>query len=209
MRYSSFVAVVFGGVGLAAGGVEVRSDPAVANTDTSWDTVKFRDDFGSAEATMPDPGKWIVNHPGYWWWVQGRTHFPNPDPHPESGWPGWVPTGEFPRVDKGSLVIEHHLFNPYDLATQNTTFLGGEVHTVQEFPRGQPYRFEARVRLDQNPNYVRDPKPPYVPYANGLVTSFFTYGYDDSNRNSDEIDFEFLSNQMNVRFSRFTLLHTA
>ena len=44
---------------------------------TSWDTVVFRDDFDSSVGGMPDPNTWVVNHPGSWWWVQGRTHFPN------------------------------------------------------------------------------------------------------------------------------------
>jgi hypothetical protein len=136
------------------------------------------------------------------WWTQGRTHFPDPNPYPPTGWEGWVPTGEFPRVEEGALVIEHHLYNPYDSPDDDhlfpRTFLGGEVHTAQTFDPNQAYRFEARVRLDQDPTYVRDPAPPYVPYPNGLVTSFFLYGYDEANRDSDEVDFEFLSNQMNI-----------
>jgi hypothetical protein len=184
MRSSSFVLVVFVGLGLFAGEAQVRSGPVVANTGISWDTVIFRDDFGSAEVSMPNPEYWVINHPPVSWWKQARTHFPNPDPYPPTGWVGWVPTGEFPRVEKGALVIEHHLYNPYDNAPEGEkrTFLGGEVHTVQEFSPDRPYRFEARVKLD-----------PGTP--NGLVTSFFLYGYDGSN--SDEIDFEFLSNQMN------------
>ena len=111
MRFSSFVLFVFGGLGLVAGEAQVRSGPVVANTGTSWDTVVFRDDFDSPGPAPPDPAKWIVNHPPNWWWKQGRTHFPNPDP--------WLPPSEFPIIKKGALVIKHHLYNPYDLAAVN------------------------------------------------------------------------------------------
>lgn len=148
---------------------------------TEWNNVVFREDFDSSVDGMPDPDQWVINHPGEWWWIQGRTHFPNPDP--------WLPTGEFPRVENGTCVIEHHLYNPYDLATPNTTFLGGEIRTVMQFEPNRPYRFEARVRWRADLPY------PYIPYPNGLVNSFFVYGYDGAA--SDEIDFEFLSNQVN------------
>jgi hypothetical protein len=84
-------------------------------------------------------------------------------------------------VDDGVCVIEHHHYNPWDLGDPNTTFLGGEIRSVMEFDPNQSYRFEARVRSNA--------------YPNGLVTSFFLYGYDGAN--SDEIDFEFLSNKTN------------
>ena len=142
----------------------------------SWDIVVFRDDFDASVGGMPNPDDWVVNHPGAWWWVQGRTHFPNPDP--------WLADGKFPRVENGVCSIKHHLYNPYDLGTPRTTFLGGEIHTVQEFEPNRAYRFEARVKLLSSP-----------PYPDGLVTSFFLYGYDGSK--SDEIDFEFLSKKMN------------
>lgn len=142
---------------------------------TTWDTVIFRHDFDVSADGRPDPNVWIINHPGQWWWVQGRSHFPNPDP--------WLPTGLFPYVENGACVIEHHSYNPYDQADPNWTFVGGEIHTVMSFEPTQPYRFEARVRCSASPN--------------GLVTSFFLYGYDDVNKNSDEIDFEFLSNLTN------------
>ncbi len=148
---------------------------------TSWDTVVFRDDFDSSVGGMPDPSDWVVNRPGEWWWIQGRTHFPNPDP--------WLPTGEFPRVENGVCIIEHHLHNRFDSQPPYDVFLGGEVHTVLEFEPTGPYCLEARVRLRS------DLPLPYVPYPDGLVTSFFTYGHDGSN--SDEIDFEFLSSLMN------------
>jgi len=143
-----------------------------------WDTVVFRDDFNYGPGP-PDPEKWIVNHPECVWpqctqWLQGRTRFPNPTP--------WLATGEFPIVENGVLVIRHHLFDPYDSGGANGTFLGGEVHTRQEFRPDRPYRFEARVKLD-------------LSTPNGLVTSFFTYGFYGCR--SDEIDFEFLSNKIN------------
>lgn len=136
-----------------------------------WKQVIFRDDF-DGPGSVPDSGAWIVNHPSSWWWTQGRTFFPSPVYHPGA---------PFPYLDGGKCVIQHHRYNPYDLGTPKTTFLGGEVRTVMEFDPGRPYRFEARVKCGA--------------YPGGLVTSFFTYGYDGAN--SDEIDFEFLSKQTN------------
>ncbi|MGB2754696.1 MAG: family 16 glycosylhydrolase [Phycisphaerae bacterium] len=133
-----------------------------------WNTIVFEDHFDGGTL---DPAKWVINHPGDWWWVQGRTHFPDPD----------STTGPFPHVDGGACVIEHHHYNPYHLGTPKTTFLGGEIHTVQEFAPNTSYRLEARVRNHS--------------YPDGLVTSFFLYGYDGAA--SDEIDFEFLSKQIN------------
>ena len=146
----------------------------------SWDTVVFEDGFCSAEATILDKDKWIINHPGHDWWKQARTHIPNPGENNE--W--WLGNGEFPRVEDGACIIEHHLYNRYDLGNPNTYFLGGEIHTRQAFDPNQAYRFEAKVRWNT--------ESPYSPYPGGLVTSFFLYGYDGAN--SDEIDFEFLSN---------------
>lgn len=150
---------------------------------TSWDTVIFRHDFDTSVEGMPDPDVWVINHPGVWWWTQGRTHFPNPEP--------WLPNGEFPRVQDGVCIIEHHLYNRYDLGNPNQWFLGGEIHTHMPFEPTRPYRFEARVKCYSD----SCSSDPCVSYPNGLVTSFFTYGYDGSN--SDEIDFEYLSNLTN------------
>jgi hypothetical protein len=143
----------------------------VATSEASWDTVVFRDDCDGSTGSPPNATAWVVNHPGNWWWVQGRTQFPDP----------LSTTGPFPHVDSGICVIEHHHFNPWDLGNPNTAFLGGEIHSVAVFAPDQAYRFEARVRSSAQPN--------------GLVTSFFLYGYDGTN--SDEIDFEFVSNQTN------------
>ncbi len=133
----------------------------------------FRDDFTSP---VLDSSAWVINHPGEWWWVMGRTHFPEPST------PG-LPT---PRLENGACIIDHYHYNPYENITPShpnkETFLGGEIHTVMSFDPGQAYRFEARVKWETSPG--------------GLVTSFFTYGYDEANADSDEIDFEFLSNEV-------------
>ena len=153
----------------------------------NFDTVIFWDDFDTVPpCNIPDPAKWDINHPipGECWWVQGRTFFPNPlcDYKP--------PDPPFPHVvavengrDDRACEIRHYQYNPYDLGTPKTTFLGGEIHTVMPFDPTQCYRFEARVRWPQAPR--------------GLVTSFFTYGYyGDVRKESDEIDFEYLSNEV-------------
>jgi hypothetical protein len=94
-------------------------------------------------------------------------------------------------------VFEHYHYNPYDINPKDpddpnhkkTTFLGGEIHTVMEFEPTQCYRFEARVRWPKDSSGEVPPR--------GLVTSFFTYGYyDDVRKESDEIDFEYLSNEV-------------
>ena len=137
----------------------------------AWDTVIFQDDFSGADGT-PDSNRWIVNHPESCWWVQGRTFFPSPTDHPEA---------PFPHIEDGRCVIEHHLYNDYHRDSPKTTFLGGEIRSAVEFDPNRAYRFEARVKGNVFPG--------------GLVTSFFTYGYDGAV--SDEIDFEFLSNHVN------------
>src|SRR3989304_4194612 len=137
----------------------------------TWDTVIFRDDF-DVPGNTPDPSRWIVNWPGSSWGTLGRTFFPSPVYHPDA---------PFPKVEDGKCIIEQHLYNPYDLGSPKWTLLGGEIHTIMQSEPNRPYCFEARVRNNA--------------YPNGLVTSFFTYGYDGSN--SDEIDFEFLSNKTN------------
>jgi len=135
-----------------------------------WDTVLFRDDFDAPYISGDD---WVINNPNSNWWVPlGRTFFPNPTTH--IGDP-------FPHVENDACVIEFHKYNHRHLGTPKTTFLSGEIHTVMEFAPDRDYRFEARVKSNQSPN--------------GLVTSFFLYGYDGVK--SDEIDFEFLSNKTN------------
>ena len=134
-----------------------------------WNQVVFREDFAGSGA--PDPADWIVNHPGSFWWLQGRTQFPDPG----------TTTGPFPYVQGGVCIIEHHLYNPWDLAEVNVAFLGGEIRTQREFEPDRAWRIEARVKSDV--------------YPDGLVSSFFSYGFDGSN--ADEIDFEFVSKQTN------------
>lgn len=135
----------------------------------AWDITLFEDDFSvSGPDGRPDSQKWVVNVPEEWWWVQGRSFYPSPVYHPAA---------TFPQVVDETCLFEHHSYNSYDLAQENQTFLGGQIRTVEQFPATQAYRFDALVRCDS--------------YPSGLVTSFFTYGYDGFN--SDEIDFEFVS----------------
>jgi len=135
----------------------------------AWDTVILRDDFNVA-GSLPDSNLWGVNWGASTWGVLGRTLFPSQVNQP---------AGPFPYIENGECIIEQHTYNPYD--TSHMTLLGGEIHTLMQFDPNRAYRFEARVKNNQ--------------YPNGLVTSFFTYGYDGSK--SDEIDFEFLSNKTN------------
>ena len=138
-----------------------------------WDKVVFQDDFSlTSPDGGPDPQKWVINVPEEWWWVQGRTFYPSSVYHP---------AGPFPKVDNGICTLEHHSYNPYDLAQEHWTLLGGQIRTVEEFGTAGAYRFEAILRCGE--------------YPSGLVTSFFTYGFDGLN--SDEIDFEFVSKKNN------------
>jgi len=85
-----------------------------------WGVEVYRDDFDGVEL---DPSSWIVNHPGHFWWVQGRSHYPDPG----------TTDGPFPYLADGACVVEHHLYNPYDLGAVNSTFLGGEIHSARQF----------------------------------------------------------------------------
>lgn len=167
-RSVTFVALV-----LACG---LASDVSAGPCDgINFNTVIFRDDFTGPNGSLPDPDRWVINHPEEWWWVMGRTFMPSPIYHPGA---------PFPQLQDNACVIEHYQYNPYHLGTPKTTFLGGEIHTAMWFEPTSAYRFEARVRWPEAPR--------------GLVTSFFTYGYDEPNQDSDEIDFEFLSNEVFV-----------
>jgi len=158
--------IVITSMAVVLGSSELRSE-------TNWDTVIFEDDFSAGGPDgQPDPQKWIVNVPEEWWWVQGRSFYPSPVYHPGA---------TFPQVVNGSCLLEHHSYNPYDLAQEHWTFLGGQIRTIEQFPATRAYRFEALVRCDD--------------YPSGLVTSFFTYGHDGAK--SDEIDFEFVSKRNN------------
>jgi len=134
------------------------------------DTVIFRDDFDAPDISGDN---WVINNPNSDWWVPlGNTFFPCPTHHTD---------GSFPYVENDTCVIEFHTYNDYHLYPPKTTFLSGEIHTEMEFAPDRDYRFEARVKSNQSPN--------------GLVTSFFLYGYDGAK--ADEIDFEFVSNKTN------------
>ena len=90
-----------------------------------------------------------------------------------------------PTVSGGIATFEHHTYNPFDAGN---SCLSQEIYSNTAFARGPGLELEARVR-------IRSPIP------NGLVASFF--GYTDKLMPqgnpvwSDEIDLEFLSNQIN------------
>lgn len=135
-----------------------------------WDTIVFRDDFDAPEISGDN---WVINNPDSSWWAPlGRTFFPSPVFHPAA---------PLPHVEDDTCVIEFHTYNAYHLYPPKTTFLSGEIHTAGQFTPDKDYRFEARVRSNL--------------YPKGVVTSFFTYGYDGAK--ADEIDFEFVSNKTN------------
>jgi len=143
----------------------------------AWDTIVFQDQFNYSGP--PDPTKWVINHPGEFWWVPGeqfggRTHFP------ESTTPG----AHLPWVDGNALHLEFYQYNALHQGTPKTTFQGSEVSSTDlagTFTPDKNYRFEATVR-----NHL---------YPDGLVTSVFLFG--DDGTNSDEIDYEFVSRQTN------------
>jgi len=101
-------------------------------------------------------------------WPVGQTWF-------------WGP----PTISGGIATFEHHTYNPYD---PGNSCLSQEIYTNTLFSRGPGFGIEARVRLRS-------------PISNGLVSSIF--GYMDKAMPygntiwSDEVDFEFLSNQVN------------
>lgn len=87
-----------------------------------------------------------------------------------------------PAVAGGVASLRHDTYNPSD---PGGTFRGTEIYTKQSFARGTAgLELEARVR-------TRAGTP------SGLVTSFFTYTFNPNNT-SDEIDFEFLTKQINA-----------
>ena len=97
-----------------------------------------------------------------------------------------------PIVNGGMLTITHHTYNPYE---PNQTCLSQEIFTKQIFGPNQALEFEARLRQR-------------VPIGNGLVAGFYTYmdkvkSPQDANRVNDEIDFEFLTNQINDPYPAF------
>ncbi|MBV9462712.1 MAG: glycoside hydrolase family 16 protein [Verrucomicrobiae bacterium] len=71
----------------------------------------------------------------------------------------------------------------YDPRAPGVAFSGTELETNASFSRGAGLEFEARIRFN-------DPLP------TGLVAAMFLYGYNSAKNTSDEIDYEFLTNQM-------------
>ena len=90
-----------------------------------------------------------------------------------------------PTISGGIATFEHHTYNPFD---SGNSCLSQEIYSHNAFHRGPGLEIEARVRMRS-------------PIASGLVASVF--GYMDKAMPygnpvwSDEIDFEFLSNQIN------------
>ncbi len=90
-----------------------------------------------------------------------------------------------PTVSGGIATFTHHTYNPGD---PGSSCLGQEIYSNNAFALGPGLQLEARVRVRS-------------PVASGLVASFF--GYMDKPMStglpmwSDEIDIEFLSNQIN------------
>jgi len=112
--------------------------------------------------------------PGKWsWqdrnWPVGQTWFKGP-----------------PDVSGGLATFTHHTYNQYDPG--RLSCLGQEIYSNVLFERLDGLEFEARVRLR-------------TPMAGGLVASFFAYMDEQvaGHIENDEIDFEFLSNQLNKR----------
>ena len=90
-----------------------------------------------------------------------------------------------PTVSGGIATFEHHTYNPYN---PGISCLSQEIYTQTAFSRSPGFGIEVRVRLRPS-------------ISSGLVSSVF--GYTDKAMPygspvwSDEVDFEFLSNQVN------------
>lgn len=90
-----------------------------------------------------------------------------------------------PTVSGGIATFTHHTYNPFD---SGNSCLSQEIYSHTAFQRGPGFEIEARVRVRS-------------PISSGLVASVF--GYMDKPMPygnavwSDEIDLEFLSNQIN------------
>lgn len=97
-----------------------------------------------------------------------------------------------PTVNGGMVSFAHHTYNPYE---PNQTCLGQEIFTKQLFEPNQALEFESRLRIR-------------APIGNGLVAGFYVYtdkpkSVSDPNLINDEIDFEFLTNQINNPYPAF------
>ncbi len=100
---------------------------------------------------------------------------------------GWTKTADCPTSSSnGYITFEHHTFNEYD---PGNSCLSQEIRTKSTMVCPDGIEFEARLR-------IRTPVP------NGLVAGFFTYMDNSASSpsnplESDEIDIELLTNQMN------------
>ncbi len=95
---------------------------------------------------------------------------------------GRTQLGINPTVDSGMVHLQH---DTYNASNPGGTFRGTEIYSKDTFTRGSGLEYEARVRTNALPG--------------GLVTSFFTYNFiPGSPALADEIDFEFLSNEINT-----------
>jgi hypothetical protein len=97
-----------------------------------------------------------------------------------------------PEVNNGMVTFTHHTYNPYE---PNLTCLSQEIFTRELFEPNNALEFKARIRL----------RPPI---GDGLVAGFYVYMDkpsvpDPNHRVNDEIDFEFLSNQINNPYPTF------
>ncbi len=96
-----------------------------------------------------------------------------------------------PQVSGGMLTLSHYTYNPYDV----NLCLSQEIFTQQVFEPNNALEFKARLRLR-------------APIGNGLVAGFYLYmdkpkSESDPYLVSDEIDFEFLTNQINNPYPSF------
>ena len=95
---------------------------------------------------------------------------------------GRTQLGFTPALSGGSVHLRHDTYNP---SNPGGTFKGTEIYSNQLFTRGSGLEFEARVRTNA--------------LTSGLVTSFFTYNTTGNNPPlADEMDFEFLSKEINA-----------
>jgi beta-glucanase (GH16 family) len=96
---------------------------------------------------------------------------------------GRTQLGLTPSLSGGNAELLHDTYNP---SNPGGTFKGTEIYSQKLFTRGSGPEFEARVRTN-------------TPMPSGLVTSFFTYNFVPGSPNlADEIDFEFLTQQINA-----------
>lgn len=142
--------------------------PSVSIGAQTESVVLFEDNFDCGSPI--DESKWYIRLSGLEPFIKSRTDI------------NITPT--IVEIEPGNCAVqlEHR---DYDPDYPGVYFLGTEIFSRQEFGPPEPgewYEFEARVRVQ--------------PMPDGIVTSFFAYGEEQPFIN-DEIDFEFLSNQIN------------